>query len=295
MVSCHLPSLKGGASRKPLKNLVPLPKRPLDVDHADLDFSDVFGPLPTQAPDANKSSEDPDLISNPREKLEKLSLQSTGLLDKASSEDVAIGLRDFQVLKLVGKGGGYGKVYQVRNVVSLSSDIFAMKVIRKAKTVDGDLADCVQSERENLRKVDHPFIVHLRNSFQTKHRLYLVLDFVNGGNLFFQLKRQGLLSEDIARIYAGEIVSAVSHLHANGILHRDLKPENVLLDAEGHALLTDFGFAKQFNDPKNTRSDSIRGTMEYMAPEVVLGRYHDTDFSGRFSRTPFKCKKKNKK
>ncbi|XP_027171720.1 serine/threonine-protein kinase AtPK2/AtPK19-like [Coffea eugenioides] len=273
MVSCHLPRLMGNIVRTPLKDLVPLPKRPLDVDHVDMDFSDVFGPLPTQSPDANESSEDPDLISGPRDKLEKLSLESTtGVLKKDTVEGAAIGLEDFEVLKLVGEGA-YGKIYQVRKVGT--SDFYAMKVIRKAKIVKSNLADYVKSERDILAKVDHPFIVRLRYCFQTKYRLYLVLDFVNGGSLFSQLSRQGLFREDIARTYAAEIVSAVSYLHANGILHRDLKPENVLLDAEGHAMLTDFGLAKQFEDQKNTRSDTICGTTKYMAPEVVLGRYYD--------------------
>jgi p70 ribosomal S6 kinase len=79
--------------------------------------------------------------------------------------------------------------------------------------------------------------------------------------------------EELARIYTAEIVSAVAHLHDNGIMHRDLKPENILLDADGHAMLTDFGLAKEFNE--NTRSNSMCGTVEYMAPEIILGRGHD--------------------
>ncbi|CAA2968895.1 serine threonine- kinase 2 19-like [Olea europaea subsp. europaea] len=108
---------------------------------------------------------------------------------------------------------------------------------------------------------------------QTKYRLYLVLDFINGGHLFFQLYHHGLFREDLARIYTAEIVSALSHLHANGIMHRDLKPENILLDEDGHAILTDFGLAKQLEE--NTRSNSMCGTVEYMSPEIIFGKGHD--------------------
>ncbi|XP_077239308.1 serine/threonine-protein kinase AtPK2/AtPK19-like [Tasmannia lanceolata] len=181
-----------------------------------------------------------------------------------------VGLEDFEVMKLVGQGA-FGKVFQVRK--KGSSEIYAMKVMRKDKIMEKNHSEYMKAERDILTKIDHPFIVQLRYSFQTKYRLYLVLDFVNGGHLFFQLYHQGLFREDLARIYTAEIISAVAHLHANGIMHRDLKPENILLDAEGHAMLTDFGLAKQFE--ANTRSNSMCGTVEYMPPEIVLGKGHD--------------------
>ncbi|TYJ31420.1 hypothetical protein E1A91_A06G196800v1 [Gossypium mustelinum] len=186
------------------------------------------------------------------------------------SQHQSVGLKDFEVLKVVGQGA-FGRVYQVRR--NDTSDIYAMKVMRKDKIMEKNHAEYMKSERDILTKVDHPFIVQLRYSFQTKYRLYIVLDFVNGGHLFFQLYRQGLFREDLARIYTAEIVSAVSHLHSNAIMHRDLKPENILLDAEGHVMLTDFGLAKEFNE--NTRSNSMCGTLEYMSPEIVLGKGHD--------------------
>ncbi|KAJ0044931.1 hypothetical protein Pint_06692 [Pistacia integerrima] len=191
-------------------------------------------------------------------------------IDNLPSGNQCVGLEDFEVLKVVGQGA-FAKVYQVRRIGT--SEIYAMKVMRKDKIVEKNHAEYMKSERNILTKVDHPFIVQLRYSFQTKYRLYLVLDFVNGGHLFFQLYRQGLFREDLARIYTAEIVSAVSHLHTNGIMHRDLKPENILLDADGHVMLTDFGLAKQFEE--NTRSNSMCGTLEYMSPEIVLGKGHD--------------------
>ncbi|KAL6896620.1 hypothetical protein ACP4OV_007192 [Aristida adscensionis] len=190
--------------------------------------------------------------------------------DNATTEYEGVGLDDFEILKLVGQGA-FGKVFQVRK--KGTSEIYAMKVMRKDKILEKNHAEYMKAEREILTKVDHPFIVQLRYSFQTKYRLYLVLDFINGGHLFFQLYKQGLFREELARIYTAEIVSAVAHLHANGIMHRDLKPENILLDADGHAMLTDFGLAKEFRE--DTRSNSMCGTLEYMAPEIILGRGHD--------------------
>ncbi|XP_015933079.1 serine/threonine-protein kinase AtPK2/AtPK19 [Arachis duranensis] len=182
----------------------------------------------------------------------------------------SIGVEDFEVLKVVGQGA-FGKVYQVRRTGT--SEIYAMKVMRKDKIVQKNHAEYIKSERDILTKVVHPFIVRLRYAFQTKYRLYLVLDFVNGGHVFFHLYRQGLFREDLARFYAGEIVCAVSHLHANGIMHRDLKPENILLDADGHLVLTDFGLAKEFTEI--ARSNSMCGTLEYIAPEIFIGKGHD--------------------
>jgi serine/threonine protein kinase len=120
----------------------------------------------------------------------------------------------------------------------------------------------------------HPYIVTLRFSFQTPSKLYLVLDFVPGGHLFFSLYRHGVFDEAVARLYAAEIVLALDYLHSNGIVHRDLKPENVLLDADGHVRLTDFGLAKPDMGGPGARTNSFIGTMEYMAPEVVEGKGH---------------------
>ncbi|XP_014498057.1 serine/threonine-protein kinase AtPK2/AtPK19 [Vigna radiata var. radiata] len=186
------------------------------------------------------------------------------------SKTQRVSIEDFEILKVVGQGA-FAKVYQVRK--KGTSEIYAMKVMRKDKIMEKNHTEYMKAERDIWTKIEHPFVVQLRYSFQTKYRLYLVLDFVNGGHLFFQLYHQGLFREDLARIYAAEIVSAVSHLHSNGIMHRDLKPENILLDADGHVMLTDFGLAKQFEE--STRSNSMCGTLEYMAPEIILGKGHD--------------------
>ncbi|CAH8356422.1 unnamed protein product [Eruca vesicaria subsp. sativa] len=277
-------------------------------DDVELDFSDVFGPLPEEAGDVafdepavihtrSHSLVGPSSIGNHSFRLSKLTLRETDdsvdlveclegeLLkdefsgaddtDSDGSTDVVkvsgvVGLDDFEVMKVVGKGA-FGKVYQVRK--KETSEIFAMKVMRKDKIMEKNHAEYMKAERDILTKIDHPFIVQLKYSFQTKYRLYLVLDFINGGHLFFQLYHQGLFREELARVYTAEIISAVSHLHEKGIMHRDLKPENILMDVDGHVMLTDFGLAKEFEE--NTRSNSMCGTTEYMAPEIVRGKGHD--------------------
>lgn len=110
------------------------------------------------------------------------------------------------------------QVFQVRH--KKSGVIYAMKVMRKAKIHEAEHADYVKSERDVLTAVTHPYIVALRSSFQTPSKLYLVLDFLNGGHLFFNLYREGVFSEDVARLYSAEIVSAIAYLHSKNIMHR---------------------------------------------------------------------------
>ena len=95
-----------------------------------------------------------------------------------------------------------------------------------------------------LERINHPFIVKLHYAFQTPERLYFVIDFLNGGELFFHLRKETKFNEHRARFYAAEIILALECLHGNGIIYRDLKPENVILDSDGHIKLTDFGLSK---------------------------------------------------
>ncbi|GFR47425.1 hypothetical protein Agub_g9046 [Astrephomene gubernaculifera] len=182
-----------------------------------------------------------------------------------------VGPQDFEMLRVVGQGA-FGKVFQVMH--KRSAAIYAMKVMRKERILQRDHSEYVRSERDLLTAVVHPYIVTLRFSFQTPTKLYLVLDFLNGGHLFFNLYRQGVFSEDVARLYTAEIVLAIAYLHSRGIVHRDLKPENVLLDSEGHVRLTDFGLAKGNMGSEADRTNSFIGTMEYMAPEIIEAKGH---------------------
>ncbi|XP_054821562.1 serine/threonine-protein kinase AtPK2/AtPK19-like isoform X2 [Prosopis cineraria] len=211
--------------------------------------------------------------------------KQVGVRDSGEELACKIGPGDFQILRVVGQGA-FGKVFQVRKKSDRvdgegdggggnGDSIFAMKVMRKETIIKKNHVDYMKAERDILTKVVHPFIVQLRYSFQSKSKLYLILDFINGGHLFFHLYRQGIFSEDQARLYTAEIVSAVSHLHKCGIVHRDLKPENILMDADGHVMLTDFGLAKEIDE--SGRSNSLCGTTEYMAPEILQAKGHNKE------------------
>ncbi|XP_057595523.1 ribosomal protein S6 kinase alpha-2 isoform X1 [Hippopotamus amphibius kiboko] len=178
----------------------------------------------------------------------------------------------FELLKVLGQGS-YGKVFLVRKVKgSDSGQLYAMKVLKKATL---KVRDRVRSkmERDILAEVNHPFIVKLHYAFQTEGKLYLILDFLRGGDLFTRLSKEVMFTEEDVKFYLAELALALDHLHGLGIIYRDLKPENILLDEEGHIKITDFGLSKEAID-HDKRAYSFCGTIEYMAPEVVNRRGH---------------------
>uniref|UniRef100_A0A8C9ZWV8 Ribosomal protein S6 kinase n=1 Tax=Sander lucioperca TaxID=283035 RepID=A0A8C9ZWV8_SANLU len=181
----------------------------------------------------------------------------------------------FELLRVLGKGG-YGKVFQVRKVVGAASGkIFAMKVLKKAMIVRNakDTAH-TKAERNILEEVKHPFIVDLIYAFQTGGKLYLILEYLSGGELFMQLEREGIFMEDTACFYLAEISMALGHLHQKGIIYRDLKPENIMLNNQGHVKLTDFGLCKE-SIHDGTVTHTFCGTIEYMAPEILMRSGHN--------------------
>jgi len=178
------------------------------------------------------------------------------------------GIDDFIMLKIIGKGS-YGTVVQVRS--KETGDVYAMKIIEKKFIMEKNEVKHTIAERNILSKVDHPFIMKLYFAFQTSDKLYLIMEFVNGGELYTHLQASGSLSTDRTRFYSAEIVLALEYLHKSGIIYRDLKPENILIDAEGHLKITDFGLSKEGLVGNNARTDTFCGTPEYLAPEVLLG------------------------
>jgi serum/glucocorticoid-regulated kinase 2 len=141
-----------------------------------------------------------------------------------------------------------------------------MKILKKAHLVKRRQIERTRTERKVLSVVNHPFIMKLHYAFQTPDKLYLILDYCPGGELFFHLSRFRRFPERVARFYAAELLLAIGHLHKRGIIYRDLKPENVLLDAEGHVKLGDFGLAKAGIQHPYEGATSMCGTPEYMAP-----------------------------
>ncbi|CAG5099584.1 Similar to Rps6ka3: Ribosomal protein S6 kinase alpha-3 (Mus musculus) [Cotesia congregata] len=178
----------------------------------------------------------------------------------------------FDLLKVLGQGS-FGKVFLVRKVVGKDKGtLYAMKVLKKATLKVRDRVR-TKTERNILVDVEHPFIVRLHYAFQTEGKLYLILDFLRGGDLFSRLSKEVMFTEEDVKFYLAELALALDHIHKLGIIYRDLKPENILLDADGHMSLTDFGLSKQPLDDTKT-SYSFCGTIEYMAPEVVNRQGH---------------------
>nr|XP_029732252.1 ribosomal protein S6 kinase 2 beta isoform X3 [Aedes albopictus] len=216
--------------------------------------------------------------------LDPGAVSDDGTLKSTSNDEQEFDIRDvvreghdkadpsqFELLKVLGEGS-FGKVFLVRKIVGKDAGtLYAMKVLKKATL---KVKDRVRStnERNILADVGHAFIVKLHYAFQTPGKLYLILDFLRGGDLFTRLSKEVMFTEEDVKFYLAELALALNHLHSLGIIYRDLKPENILLDQDGHIALTDFGLSKQPLDGSKTYS--FCGTVEYMAPEVVNRKGH---------------------
>ncbi|KPM36147.1 Serine/threonine-protein kinase gad8 [Neonectria ditissima] len=186
----------------------------------------------------------------------------------AENQGGKLAVNDFELLKLVGKGS-FGKVYQVRK--RDTNCIYAMKSIQKAKIISRAEVTHTLAERSVLAQINSPFIVPLKFSFQSPEKLYFVLAFVNGGELFYHLTNERRFDVNRALFYTAELLCALECLRGFNVIYRDLKPENILLDYQGHIALCDFGLCKlEMKD--DDRTDTFCGTPEYLAPELLLGQ-----------------------
>ena len=147
---------------------------------------------------------------------------------------------------------------------------FALKILKKAEILRLKQVDHVMSELTILRQISHPFVVNMKGYTQDSRYLYLILEYVPGGELFTYLRGIGKLDSDHARFYAAQITSIFEYLHGRNIIYRDLKPENLLIAGDGYLRLTDFGFAKTVE----SRTYTLCGTPEYLAPEILLNKGH---------------------
>ncbi|XP_043916048.1 serine/threonine-protein kinase Sgk1-like [Protopterus annectens] len=199
-------------------------------------------------------------------------LTNLGFENLDSSTETLVKPSDFDYLKIIGKGS-FGKVVLARH--RDNGKYFAVKVLQKKMILKKKEQKHIMVERSVLLKnVKHPFLVGMHYSFQTADKLFFVLDYVNGGELFYHLQRERVFLEPRARFYAAEIASALGYLHSLHIVYRDLKPENILLDSQGHIVLTDFGLCKEGLEPSGTTS-TFCGTPEYLAPEVLRKQPYD--------------------
>ncbi|KZT28827.1 Pkinase-domain-containing protein [Neolentinus lepideus HHB14362 ss-1] len=175
---------------------------------------------------------------------------------------------DFELITAIAQGSG-GRVIQMQK--RDTQRIYALKSIRKAYIVDPKEIAHTLAERSVLARVRCPFIVPLKFSFQSEQRLYLVMAFVNGGELFRHLQQEGPFSGERSRFYAAELLLALEHLHELDVVYHDLKPENILLDYTGHIALCDFGLCK-LNMKDSGATNTFCGMPEYLAPEVLNGQ-----------------------
>ncbi|KAK3497533.1 serine/threonine-protein kinase [Neurospora hispaniola] len=193
-------------------------------------------------------------------------------------------LSDFHRIRTLGTGT-FARVVLVRPANGTEIDrqkVYALKILRKTEVIRLKQIDHVRHERQILQDVTgHPFITSLQASFSDHDFLYLLLDYIPGGELFTYLRKYRRFDEEMARFYAAEIVLVLEYLHEEqgGIAYRDMKPENLLLDADGHIKLVDFGFAKRlgYKDVERpVETYTLCGTPEYLAPEVIQNKGHTT-------------------
>ncbi|KAI3748992.1 hypothetical protein L6452_12484 [Arctium lappa] len=211
-------------------------------------------------------------------------------------------IEDFEIIKPISRGA-FGRVFLARK--RATGDVFAIKVLKKADMIRKNAVQSILAERDILISARNPFVVRFFYSFTCRENLYLVMEYLNGGDLFSLLRNLGCLEEDMARVYIAELVLALEYLHSLNVIHRDLKPDNLLIGRDGHIKLTDFGLSKvglinstedlsgsstirtaifQDNEIKTETTCSVNreqrqklsvvGTPDYLAPEILLGMGH---------------------
>ena len=195
-------------------------------------------------------------------------------------------IEDFIKIKALGKGS-FGKVLLVKN--KYTEKYYAMKILNKEFLKKEKQITHTITEREILEKINHPFIISLQYAFQTKNYLYMLTDFMIGGEIYYLLQKKGNFTEKQTKFYICELVLAIGFLHKNQIIYRDLKPENILLDKDGHIKLVDFGLSKILNNERAVsisgtsiseinyyiKAYTLCGTKDYLAPEILKGKGYE--------------------
>ena len=194
--------------------------------------------------------------------------------DNSKNKFIELNRDMFTFNYVIGKGG-FGKVWQV--IYKKTQEKYALKEMSKTKIIDKKSQRFINNELNLLKKLRNDFIVNIYYAFQDKDNLYLVIDFLSGGDLRYHVSRYHAFSEEQTRFFISCIIQGLSHIHSNNIIHRDIKPENLVLDSKGYVRITDFGIAKE-NEKDNSKETS--GTPGYISPEVLFKKNHSfsTDF-----------------
>jgi serine/threonine protein kinase len=210
----------------------------------------------------------------PKKNIEKKMSQnfkSIGENILEENKESKVTLQDFLKLKVLGRGA-FGKVILVKFLKT--NELYALKVLKKKIIIKRKQIDHTKTERYVLEKLNHPFIVKLHFAFQDEKKLYLVTEFMQGGELFFHLLHNSKYKEKDVRFYMSEILLAIEYMHSQNLIYRDLKPENILIAKDGHIKLADFGLSKLLTEPSE-KTYTICGTPEYLAPEIILEKGYD--------------------
>lgn len=194
--------------------------------------------------------------------------KNTQMLYNHGKKEICI--EDFDQLKILGQGA-FGKVVLAQK--KDNSRIYAIKILKKREILATDQLEHTLAEKLILSHVNHPFLVGLEYAFQTDERIYFVMEFMKGGELFQHMRKVKKFTEKQAKFFAACVTLGLGHLHTKNYIYRDLKLENILLDQKGYAKLTDFGLAKFIT--KEEKALTFCGTPEYLAPEVILGKGHN--------------------
>ena len=227
-----------------------------------------------------KSLKDENLLKDNYDKTQNYSItEDTNLTVKPEKEgytkmesmEKKLSYNDFEPLKLLGTGS-FGRVLLVRK--KSNNKLFAMKILLKSFLKKKHQQEHTMTERELMVSINCPFIMNIKYAFQDDSQLYLVTDFMQGGDIFFHLHDKGKFKRERAKFYIIEIILAIEFLHKNNMIYRDLKPENILMDKEGHIKITDFGLSKILDD-MNDKVFTLCGTPQYIAPEIIKKKGYD--------------------
>ena len=208
-------------------------------------------------------------FSNNNKKI-PLQKRSSKIQNNNNNNNININLENFEFIKVIGRGN-YAKIYLV--MYKKTSEVFALKSIRKDQIISENIIYNILNEKEILSNNESEFILNLSFFFQTPERIYFVTPFIKGGDLFNLLKKKRHLTENLIRFYSAQIAIAISEIHESEFIYRDLKPENILIDEEGFIKLCDFGSCTRINLNKKTKD--FAGTIYYASPEMIAGIGYD--------------------